>query len=135
MSRQSKRTIKKAIEYLDREIKLSRRQRENAIEKIKNAKQQMVEAKRIVQQIRKAKFAIEIDGDFVDHSDVQELRVKLIRRDFGLWSPQREFLKRLDKHIAINGMTGDEFLKEAGVLLAIPQALSKKVRMAETRCW
>ena len=131
MSRQRRRTIKMAIEFFDHEIKLPKKQRQEAIEKIKNAKQPNVKAQLIVDAYRKAKLHGFDIGEMADHSDTQELYVKLVRRDGGFWSPQRELLKKLERQIVSAGMTKNEFINKAAILWAMPQTLPKSLRNAE----
>jgi hypothetical protein len=76
-----------------------------------------------------------VDGPEIDLSDVQELRTKLIRRDYGIWSPHTDYLHRMEKDILSGDMDLVEFKRRASVLLNMEQALSKEFLKAEgERC-
>lgn len=98
------------------------------------SKQPVVEAKRIVDQDKTDRHGLElVRGREVDLSDVQELRVKLIRRDKGIWSPHSYYLHRMERDILTAGMTKDEFKRRSAVALNMEQPLKlrKKFRNAE----
>lgn len=129
MTRQRRRTVGGAINYLDRETTLAPTARHKAIIRIIGAKQPKTEAKRIIDAHRRN--SVEIEVDQIDLSHAQELRVTLIRRDGGVWSPQREFLKRMEIEIAQGAMSPEKFAKHADVFLRMPQALGRNFRKRE----
>ncbi len=89
----------------------------------------MAEAKRIVAQADRRAVRRALNGndarppDKVDHSDVQEFRVKLMRRDGGIVEPHASLLRRLDARIAADGMTRGEFEEEAARAWSMGRAL------------
>jgi len=96
------------------------------------ASQPIAEAKRIVVQHKTDRHGLELVRDReVDLSDVQELRVKLIRRDKGIWSPHTDYLYRMERDILTKGMTKGEFKRRSATVLKMEQPLNKKFRNAE----
>ena len=67
----------------------------------------------------------------VDLSDLLELEVKVIRRDGVIDPLKNTLLKRLWRKIAQGSLKPAQFRANAGVILAMPPALPKKIRMAE----
>jgi hypothetical protein len=106
--------------------------RPSAYQRISKASQPIAEANRIVVQHKADRNGLELvrDGE-VDLSDVQELRVKLIRRDKGIWSPHTDYLHRMERDILTKGMTKDEFKRRSATVLKMEQWLNKKFRHAE----
>ena len=103
-----------------------------AYRQIRNAKQPVVEAKRIVNQQSVDRHKLDIVQDQeIDLSDVQELRVKLIRRDMGIWPPHTDYLNRIEIDILTRGMTSDEFKRRSAIALNMEQPIDKKKRYAE----
>ncbi len=95
--------------------------------RIRRARQPTVEARRIIAQA--SRRAVEITrGDTIDLADVQELRVKLIRRDGGIVEPHASLLRRLDARIAAGAMTRGEF--EESQVWAMPKALPRSAQAA-----
>ena len=126
-SRQRRRTETAAIALLDG-VCLTRGERAAAILRIRRAKQPRGQAKRIIAKaIRKV---VAVNGDGIDHADVQELRVKLIRRDGGVWSPQSLMLRRMECRIVGEGMTRQEFDDLAAAVWRMPQVLPSGTRHA-----
>ena len=126
-SRQRKRSEKLAIAYLNFSIPLPAGARRKAGASIRNSQRPMLQAKQIIRAYREA--PIEGSGR-PDFSDVQEIKVKLIRKAGVIDTPQQSLLKKLDLMVA-RGCTRAEFKKLAGIILTMPQALPKKVREAE----
>ena len=115
-----RRTERLAIALLDDAQRLSGAARDHAIGRIRLAKQPVAEAKRIVSHpARKAVTGI-AQANAVDFSNVQELRVRIIRRDLILDSPQAMYLARMERDIATKGMTGSEFQRRAELLMSEP---------------
>jgi len=89
----------------------------------------MAEAKRIVAQANRQAVRHALHGNdarppaTVDHSDVQELRVKIIRRDGGIVEPHTSLLRRLDQRIATGAMNRGEFEEVASRMWAMRQVL------------
>lgn len=130
-SKQRRRTLKKAREEINK-AHLPPERRRSALARIHRAKQPVAEAKRIVQQYRtdRARVIVEPHQE-IDLSDVQELRVKLIRRDKGIWSPHTDYLARMERKILAGEMTVEEFKKQSLVVLRMKPTLSKHFRKAE----
>ena len=106
--------------------------RSYAYARIRKAKQPVREAKAIVARHRADRHKIEITrGRALDLSDVQELRVKLIRKDYGVWSPHIDYLKRMEIDILSGIMTANDFKCRSAVLMGMEQPLSDKFRKAE----
>lgn len=93
-----------------------------ALESVRLARQPVASAKRIVECHKKKKLALDV-GDEVDLSDVQEVRVKLIRRDGGIWPPQSTLLGKMERRILTEGMTPEAFKDSAAVVVGMKQAL------------
>jgi hypothetical protein len=130
-TRRRRRTIKKARRLLD-SSSLHVDARRDAYQKVRSAKQPIKEAKRIVQhhEANRLDVAAEYQRP-VELSDVQELRVKLIRRDYGIWSPHTDYLHRMEKDILTTGMSWEEYERRAVVVMKMEQPLSKEFRKAE----
>jgi len=108
------------------------RRRATAYQRISKAKQPVAEAKRIIERYKTNRLGLElVHGRDIDLSDVQELRVKLIRRDKGIWSPHTDYLHRMERDILTKGMTKDEFKRRSATVLKMEQWLNKKFRHAE----
>ncbi len=128
-SRQRKRSEKLAYDYVDSSVRMPVGARQRARKLIRQSLRPKVEAKRIVQQFQKRAAYVDIDGR-PDLSDVAEHRVRLIRRD-GIDDTQG-LVPHLERLVA-EGCTKAKFEKLAGIILALPPALPKKVRDAEKR--
>ena len=61
-----------------------------------------------------------VHADEIDFSEVQQLRIRIVRRDLILDSPQATFLYRMERDIARTGMTSSEFRRRAEVLFGEP---------------
>ncbi len=127
-SRGRKRTETAAIELLSK-VRLSPGERQSAMARIRRARQPGAEVRRIISQA--SRRAVEIScGDVIDLADVQELRVKLIRRDGRIVEPHASLLHRLDARIAARNITRGEFEDVASQVWAMPQALPRSVQAA-----
>ena len=115
-----RRTIKSAIELLDRELRLPHARRRQCFQRIRGARQPKREARRLIEQHRKQLARGLVNGE-VDLSDVQEVLVKLIRRDLGICSPHTHTLRRMERIILKKGMTKQEFERMAGTVLGMKQ--------------
>jgi hypothetical protein len=71
----------------------------------------------------------------LDFSDVQELRVKLLRRDLTLCPEQVSWLNRLFRRIANKAISKQQFQKEAAELLKMPNSLPFQHRWDEHHFW
>ena len=126
-----KRTERNAKAILN-DAPLTDQRRRAAYRHIKNAKQPIKTATKIAERA-----LIDVDGQEIpvgsdlDLSDVQELRVKLLRRDFGIWPPHTDYLNRMEVDILSGAMTKQEFKRRSSVLLRMEQPLSKASRLAE----
>ena len=117
-----RRTIKSAIELLDRELRLSPDKRQQYIQLIRRASQPKREARRLIEQHRKnLARGLVSDEKEIDLSDVQEVLVRLIRRDLGICSPHTNYLRRMERIILMDGMTRQEFELMAGTVLGMKQ--------------
>lgn len=123
-----KRIENEAIKLLDG-LGLSPARRRHAIGRIRNARCPRVEAQRIVDQAARQAVSGLGDGD-IGLADVQELRTKLARRDGGVWSPQSDVLRRMDRRVAGEGMTRPEFDDLAAAVWRMPQVLPGGTRQA-----
>lgn len=138
IARQRKRTIRNAVNLLDQAVSIPPgRQRSSFLDRIRNAKQPNVEAKRIIAQVRReAAKGCCANDNALDLSDVQELRVKLIRRDKGIWPPQSDYLHRIERMILEGTMSTTKFQEMAGLVLnkkQFPQVLSADFQRDECR--
>lgn len=103
-----------------------------ALRFVRGAKQPVREARRIVQRALTTKNGMEVPiGAELDLSDAEELKVKLIKRDLGIWPPHSNYLLRIMKDIISGSITKAEFERRSAVLLGMEQPLSKKFRVAE----
>ena len=123
-SRQRRRTEKDAVALLDGLIRLPPYERRSALKRIRTSRQPGVEARRIANHAKRR--AVIIGHDEIDLADVQELRVKLLRRDGGIWEPQASLLHQMDASIASGEMDQEVFEESAAVVLGMAQALPKK---------
>ncbi len=120
-SPQRKRTEKEAIACFDRMAHLPPAARRRAITEIRASKRPMLSAKRLAQ----ARIDIPTGKGRLDHSDVQEIICKLLRRDGLIDTPQASMIRRLDVLVAAGG-TRREFDRIAKIVLGMPQAMPKK---------
>jgi hypothetical protein len=129
-SRQRLRTERKALDYAISKLDLSHSRRLKARDRIRSAKQPLREARRIVSEA--LGHATQATGRAkIDPSDVQELRVKLLRRDLILCPEQSDWLDRLERHVAAGTITWPEFDGEAEKLLLMENSLLLQHRKAE----
>lgn len=126
-SRQRLRTEKNAFRYLDEKLALPSLRRQKARARIRSAKQPIREARKVVCET----LAPSTISACPDHSDVQELRVRLLRRDLVLCPEQDNWLCRLDIRIARREIGKQEFDREAVELLAMPNSIPVGARRAE----
>ena len=133
-----KRLEREAIKLLDT-VRLTPSRLQWAINRIRDARQPTVEAKRIVKRAERERAAIlagrldaagKVEDNPIQFADVQELWARIIRRDGMLDQPQAMLLARLDDRILENGMTVDEFTKITTALFseAMKPALPERVR-------
>lgn len=131
--RARKRTVRAALDLFNAALPGTFKGRAWAHGKITAAKAPGREARRLVEWFRRQDVTgSEPDADHIDHSDVQELRVKILRRDGVLDQPQAMALARLDKMIAGGSLDRATFNRLASIALAMPCAWPKPKR-AETR--
>ncbi|WP_442577704.1 hypothetical protein ACSBOB_19270 [Mesorhizobium sp. ASY16-5R] len=124
-SRQRQRTEAEAVKLLDRSTDLPPLRRVKLVKRIRGARQPLREAKRVISEI-----LIGSVDDRIDFSDVQELRVKLLRRDISLDPSQVEKLRELDR-MAAKGCSKADFERVATALLLYVSALPKSCREQE----
>lgn len=125
-SRQRIRTEKNALAFLDRSLRLPPLRRRKALDRIRSAKQPAREAQKIVRE-----SLDHASRETLDHSDVQELRVRLLRRDITLCPEQHDWLSRLDVLIAKGRMSRDEFDAQAEALMLMENSLPPRHRRDE----
>ncbi|MBT5112384.1 MAG: hypothetical protein HOM28_00795 [Rhodospirillales bacterium] len=126
-SRQRKRSEQRALEYLDTSVQLPPIARRDALKVIRNSHRPLHQAKQIILRFKEDDFRGVGAPDF---SDVQELKVKLLRRDGAIFQPQLGMLNKLDVMIH-RRCTRAEFKQYAGVICSMPQALPKEMLKAE----
>lgn len=113
-------------------IGLEDRQLTGAIRHVRKARQPIREAKRIGLRAYAAKKDLDVpSGRKLDLSDAEELKVKLIKRDLGIWPPHTDYLRRIQKDICSSNITKAEFERRSVVLLDMEQPLSDQFRKAE----
>ena len=126
-SRQRKRSENAAVAHLKKSIHLSVYDRRAGEARIRGAKRPMVEAKRMIANYQKR--AVEIDGG-PKSADVEDLRRRLLSRDYLIDTPQQGLLHRLRVMVA-EGCTKAEFEKLAGIIWSMEPALPEEMRKAE----
>jgi hypothetical protein len=128
-TRRKLRTISEAME-ITAPLRLRGKELEDAETRILRAKQPKAEARRIVKSVmlKRAIRKFKVD-DELDHSDVQELRVKFIRKNGYLFpsDPQALPFNRMDREIAEGKMTPKRFQEQAAA------AMNMKVGSAERK--
>jgi hypothetical protein len=67
----------------------------------------------------------------VDHSDVEALRIRLLRRDGWLDTPQMSMCRKLDRQIARGGLPWHEFNRLSRIIAGMKSALPRSMREAE----
>jgi hypothetical protein len=136
ITRQRRRTEKEAINLLDKDGCLTPGRRKNAIQRIRHAKQPKAEVRRILWQFRQDTIRGLVSNDNeLDLSDVQEVRVRLIQRDHGIWPPHTDYLQRMELMIIRGTLTPEAFKRMAATVLdrkLFPQPLSAKLRRANS---
>jgi len=125
-SRQRRRTEKAAIKFLDTSLKLPPVARRKAKAEICAAGSPKAAAKRIIS----SRIDIPAGKGRLDHSDVQEVICKLLRRDGIIDTPHVGLIRRLDIMV-IDGCRRVEFDRLAKVILSLPHAMPKRELMAE----
>ena len=126
-----KRTVKSAIERLDRGAKLPSVERQHAIMRIQRAKQPVAEARRIVDHWCRNAASVPIEQ--VDLSDVQEIRANLFRKHGGIWEPHRTMLANLERRVVVGDVMPEDFREVAGRLVTLQPALPKGLAAEERR--
>lgn len=124
-SRARQRSVAKALAILDSVKGLDPDKRLGAIQRTRQSKQPVVEAKRAVNLCRRNTINI---GDQISFADDQQLRVKIIRRHHMLDTPQASMCNRVDRIIATTGLSVDDFARYADITLSMDRALPKSVR-------
>jgi hypothetical protein len=128
-SRQRLRTERKALDFLSSKLDLPPARRLKARHRIRSAKQPAREARRIISEsLGHANDNLKAG---LDHSDVHELRVKLLRKDLVLCPEQSDWLNRLDRQIAAGTITRAGFDTQAENLLLMENSLPLQHRKAE----
>ena len=121
---------------LDRAGCLTPSRRRNAIHRIRHAKQPKAEVKRTLWRFRQDTISGLVSNDNeLNLSDVQEVRVRLIHRDYGIWPPHTDFLQRMERMILQGTMTPKIFKRMAATVLdkkLFPQPLSEEWREAQS---
>lgn len=99
--------------------------RRDAIQRIRSAKLPLREAKRLVVHFHKKGIGDPNahDEGAVDFSDVQELRVKIQRKYNMVDQPQSLLLHRMDKLIAADQLTREEYNRLATMAIKMPCAV------------
>jgi hypothetical protein len=116
-----------AITKMDEVLSKKFNGRAASIAKIRAAKRPSSEAKRQIQA--HLINGIQTEGTTaLDYSDVQELRVQIIRRDGILDTPHASVCSKMDKLIAEGAMTEAEFARMSGIVKSMPCAITKHLR-------
>ena len=124
--RARKRSVDKAQDHFKRALPGRFKGRANALARIAKAKRPLREAKRLA-----AWFAAQRDNpdqhgdDTPDHSDVQELRTQLLRRDGVVDLPQAMILGRMDGMVARNAIDRNTFNRLATAVVKMRVAWPK----------
>lgn len=127
-----RRTEHEALEFLnDNAPAMPTGAKQLARARIKIATQPNREARRIVEQARKAKAAHIDVSEEIDLSDVQALWAQLIKRDGVVGSPHLEMLSDISYEIITGRMSAEEFRERAALILSIESALPKEFRERE----
>ena len=130
MTKQS-RSVRAAIDILNRVATLPSAPRHHAVLRIQRAKRPSREARRIIDHWRKN--AASVPAEQLDLSDAQEIRVRLIRNHGGLWEPHRTMLATIEKRIVAGDIDSEEFREAAGRLVTLEPALPKGFADTERR--
>lgn len=126
------RTIRKALDYFDGEMPKIFKGRSWALDRIRRAKIPGYEAKRLVTVLRnKGVIAGVSDDGEPDYSDVQELRVRIIRAAGIVDAPQSSLLGKMDRMVARGEMDRAAFNRTAALVVRMPQALPVELRRLE----
>lgn len=138
LSRNQRRTRIAALDYLLGKVSLRGQKRLDAEERIFSSKQPMVDAKRLVKLFEREKAGNSVNIDEkVDFSNVQALRVKIIRK-IGFVYPSDAhsmLLNRMDEEIAAGTMTKERFLLTAASLSKMKlRKNDRDGRKLEARC-
>ena len=118
-----RRTESAAVKYLNENVTLPRSVRSGALREIRAAKQPMTVARRFVRD-----YSLTATGS-VDFSDVQELKVKILRKHGVVDTAFQMGLNRLDRMI-LAGCDRREFNRVASIILNMPCVLPKSERVA-----
>ena len=103
-----------------------------AMRHLRSEKQPIRRARQIAERTMTNRKGIKVPVNAkLDLSDVQELKAKLIKRDFGIWSPHSDYLRRILEDILSGNITKAEFERRSAVLLDMAQPLSEDFRKAE----
>ena len=121
-----KHTERVAIKHLKDGTVLRGHARLRAIEEVRAARSPMVAAKGIISKLTKASSG----RGGLDLSDVQEIRVRIIRKHQILDTPQAMMCQRLDRMV-LKGCTRREFDRVAKIALNMPLAFPKHLAEAE----
>ena len=103
--------------------------RSEIIRYIRAQPQPMSAAKRRAKALLRSGVLADMESiQAIDHSDVQELRVKIIRKHAVIDTAQSSILDRMDQMIAKNEMTRDRFHEMASTVLKMPCAVPPEAR-------
>jgi hypothetical protein len=127
LSKARRRAIKEALATLDGSVRLTPSRRHYAVHRIQQARSPKVEAKRLIQGYRQGAVALSTQPDL---SDVEELRVRLIRRDHWLDPQVRRLLGVLDRAVAC-GLSRSEFQRRVAVIVQLKPTMPVAWRKAE----
>lgn len=111
---------------MDANVQLPPLRRVKLVKRIRGARQPLREARQVVSEIVVGRSSTKHD-----FSDVQQLRVRLLRRDFWLDEYQGRKLRELDRRVARNDISEPEFEREATDLMLYVSPLPKSYREQE----
>lgn len=123
--RRQERYVKPALDYFRGEMPGTFKGRSWATHRIRDARQPMTEARRLVEWFRRQDIADTVDADDIGFDSVQEIRTRIVRRDGIVDRPQAMLLARMDRLIATGEMDRAKYDKLAGAVLAMPLAFPK----------
>ena len=127
VSKVRRRAVNEALALID-EVRLPRGRRRHVADRIRQARSPRAEAKKLIAGYLRASIAIRAEAP--DFSDVQELRVKLIRRDYWLDPQVSRLLTDLDRAV-VRGLTRAEFHRRAELIVKLRPTLPVAWRKAE----
>lgn len=130
-AKRREKTVQRAVKHFTDRMPGRFQGRANAIDRIRRAKLPGYEAKRLVAHYERQgvnlEGATEADAP-VDHSDAQEIKATLLRRDKFLDQPQAMMLARMDKMIAAGNIDRETFNAMASRVIKMKCQAARNIR-------